>query len=207
MIRTDIRRRPQVLGQFIAVKAKVCQACRMKFIPDLPGALVCSESCALAYAVSVSGKARKVAALKERKTDAAKRQSMKSMGKLIAEAQTAFNFWVRTRDQVAGHPCISSGRPLDWTGNAVDAGHYRSRGSAPHLRFDERNCHAQSKYENRYAAGNVVGYRLGLIARLGLDAVEALESDQAPRKLTRDQLAAIKADYAAKTRALKAAQA
>ncbi len=154
----------------------------------------------MAFAVSTNGKAKKVAQIKERKADNAKRQSMKSMGKLIAEAQTAFNFWVRTRDQLAGHACISSGKPLDWTGNAVDAGHYRSRGSAPHLRFDERNCHAQTKQENRYASGNATGYRLGLIARLGLEVVDALECDQQPRKYTREQLIAIKTEYAAKAR-------
>ena len=132
--------------------------------------------------------------------------SMKTTGTLIAEAQAAFNAWVRKRDQLAGHACISSGKPLDWIGNGVDAGHYRSRGSAPHLRFDERNCHAQSKHDNRYLSGNVTGYRIALIARIGIDAVEALECDQTPRKYTKDQLIAIKREYAAKARALEAAQ-
>ena len=204
LIRAGIRRQPQLLGQFIPIKSKVCRTCRMKFIPDLPGALVCSEHCALAFALSENGKARKVMAVKEKRSDAVKRQAMKSMGKLIAEAQTAFNAFIRARDHQAGFACISSGKVLDWTGNAVDAGHYRSRGSAPHLRFDERNCHAQSKQENRYASGNATGYRIGLIARIGLAAVEALECDQAPRKYTRDQLIAIKTEYAAKARALKA---
>jgi hypothetical protein len=209
LIRSGIRRKPSVLGQFIAVKAKVCQNCKCKFTPDLPGAIACSEDCAIAHAVSVNGKARKVAAVKaakaaavERKADRVKRKAQKSLGKLIAEAQTAFNTFIRARDQLAGHTCISSSKPLDWTGNAVDAGHYRSRGSAPHLRFDERNCHAQSKQENRYASGNATGYRLGLIARIGLEAVEALEADQAPRKHTRDELIALRATYAVKARQL-----
>jgi hypothetical protein len=78
MIRTGIRRKPSVLGQFIAVKARVCATCRMKFIPELPGALVCSEPCAIAHAVSVNGKARKVAAVKEKKADAVKREKQKT---------------------------------------------------------------------------------------------------------------------------------
>lgn len=186
---------------------KTCKICRCEFTPRLPLATVCSLDCAKSLAISIRGKAEKVAAVKERKADREKRQAMKSMGKLIAEAQTSFNAYIRERDRRAGHACISSGRPLDWTGNAVDAGHYRSRGSSPHLRFDERNCHAQTKQENRYASGNATGYRVGLIVRLGLAAVEALESDQVPRKYTRDQLIEIKTAYAAKVRELKKAQA
>lgn len=207
IIRAGIRRRPDsVLGAFVAPKAKVCQVCKMKFIPDLPGAFVCSEPCAMAFAVSVNGKARKVAAVKEKKADTVKRQALKRTGTLIAEAQTAFNLFIRTRD--AAQPCICCGKPfeLQKPGGSVDAGHYRSRGSAPHLRFDERNVHAQRKDCNRFDSGNVVGYRLGLIARIGLEAVEALECDQAPRKYSRDELIAIKATYTVKARTLLKAQ-
>ena len=86
------------------------------------------------------------------------------------------------------------------------AGHYRSRGSAPHLRFNEDNVHAQRKQCNRYGSGNVVGYRLGLIERIGLEAVEALEADNAPRKYTAEDLKAIKADYTRKARELEKAR-
>ena len=123
----------------------------------------------------------------------------------MRECQQAFNEFIRWRDRLAGHRCISSGRPLDWSGNAVDAGHYRSTGSSPHLRFDERNCHAQSKMDNRFLSGNAVDYRIGLIERIGLEAVESLESDQAPRKYTLEDLKRIKAEYREKARALKKA--
>jgi len=92
---------------------------------------------------------------------------------------------------------------LDWTANSVDAGHYRSVGAAPHLRFDERNCHAQTKFDNQYKSGNVVDYRIGLIKRIGLEAVEALEADNEVRKWTRDQLIEIRATYKAKRKALE----
>jgi hypothetical protein len=151
-------------------------------------------------------KAEKVRQVKEKRADKAKLETMKGRGYWIAQAQKAFNSYIRERDKAAGYSCISSGRQLDWTGNAVDAGHYRSRGSAPHLRFDERNCHAQSKYENRYLSGNVAGYRLGLIARHGLEMVEALEADQVPRNYTIDDLKAIKAEYTAKAKELKVRQ-
>ncbi len=183
---------------------RTCPHCKTKFQPAKMGQKVCSPACAIALAPAMRIKADKAAKTKDRRETRAKLDKMKTRGQYIAETQIAFNAYVRTRDMLAGHACISSGRPLDWSGNAVDAGHYRSRGSAPHLRYDERNCHAQAKQENRYASGNVVGYRVGLINRIGLEAVEALEADQAPRRYTIDDLKALKATYNAKTRQLKA---
>jgi hypothetical protein len=104
---------------------------------------------------------------------------------------------------LAGHPCISSGRPLDWSGNQTDAGHFRSVGSAPHLRFNEDNVHAQSKHDNQFLSGNAVEYRIGLIARIGLDRVEALESDNAARKWTIEELMQIRDEYRLKLKKLK----
>jgi hypothetical protein len=85
----------------------------------------------------------------------------------------------------------------------VDAGHYRSVGSAPHLRFDEKNCHAQKKYCNNYLAGNHVAYRAGLIQRIGLREVELLEADQCIRKYTREGLIELAKHYNAAARTLK----
>ena len=132
---------------------------------------------------------------------------LKKRGEWIAEAQTAFNQFIRARD--AGKPCICCGRYSAGMvhGGDFDAGHYRSRGSAPHLRFDERNVHAQLKQCNRYDSGNVVGYRMGLINRIGSDALDALECDQEPRRHSIEDLKALKATYQQKTRELKAINA
>ena len=185
-----------------APKPKSCRVCKTKFTPFKPMATCCGPMCALDFARSQRGKAEKVAAIRDRKETKAKLETHKKRSKWIAEAQTAFNTWVRLRD--AGMPCICCGRTKDSlaVGGTWDAGHYRSRGSAPHLRFDERNVHAQLKYCNRHQSGNVVGYRLGLIERIGLGAVEALEADQAPRKHSIDNLKAIKAEYTVKAKAL-----
>ena len=78
-----------------------------------------------------------------------------------------------------------------------------STGSAPHLRFDERNAHAQRKVCNRWGAGRAVDYRIGLVARIGLAAVEALESDNTPRKWLREELIYIRDRYRAKLKELK----
>lgn len=190
-------------------KPKKCRvaACRASFVPSRMGQAVCSPACALIDGPRHAPKARKALADIERKDIKVRKEKLKSRGDHLREAQQAFNEFIRWRDQLAGHACISSGRPLDWSGNAVDAGHYRSVGSAPHLRFDERNCHAQSKQDNRFLSGNAVDYRIGLIARIGLAEVEALEADQSVRKYTVEEIKAIKATYRAKTRELKRAAA
>ena len=180
-------------------KPRKCRHCKQMFQPVRCGQNTCSYECSVAVAEIVAEKSKRKREKAERIAQIAStkilREKLKTKSEWMREAQTAFNQFIRLRDQLAGHPCISSGQPLDWSGNNVDAGHYRSRGSAPHLRFDELNCHAQSKKDNRYLSGNAVDYRIGLIARIGLARVEALEADNTPRKWTIEELKAIKAEY------------
>lgn len=178
--------------------------CRKEFTPAFSTTQkVCKWQCGLAIKDANHDKARKAIATQERAEHRQAKEKVKTRSQHMQECQAAFNAYIRMRDMLAGHCCISSGRPLDWSGNATDAGHYRSVGSAPHLRFDERNCHAQSKQDNRFLSGNAVDYRIGLIARIGLEAVEELEADQSTRKYTIDDLKAIKAEYRAKIREMK----
>lgn len=186
---------------------KKCRVCPIKFSPKNTLQVVCSPMCAIEYAKRQAEKkkrAEEIARVRAARAErAARKDALKTRSDWIKEAQRAFNAFIRERDRVAGHNCISSGKPLDWTGNAVDAGHYRSIGSAPHLRFDERNCHAQSKQDNRYLSGNAVDYRIGLIARIGLHAVESLEADQTVRRYTIDDLKEIKRLYKQKLKDLQ----
>ena len=178
-----------------APKPRPCKVCAMPFVPRTSMHTVCSPRCM----------ARKVKQdqAEERAQIRTRKEAAKTIPILIAEAQKVFNAFIRERDRLARFNCISSGRELDWSGNAVDAGHYRSVGAASHLRFDERNCHAQAKRENRFLAGNAVDYRVGLIERIGLAEVEALEANNAPRKWTRDELLTIKAHYVQRLKELK----
>ncbi|HBO2348858.1 recombination protein NinG [Pseudomonas aeruginosa] len=187
------------------LKPKICQntECGTKFIPQRLGQRVCSPACALATKDKHQAPARKAIADRNRREIKARKEKLKSRSDHLREAQQAFNEFIRWRDRIAGHACISSGLPLDWSGNQTDAGHYRSTGAAPHLRFNENNCHAQRKLDNRYLSGNAVDYRVGLIARIGLAAVEELEADNSVRKYTVEDLKAIKAHYRAKVRELK----
>ena len=195
LARTEFKRKAPAAESKRRTRKCAVKSCRAEFQPRNMSHKCCSTPCALDFAMSERVRKER----KERQEGLAK---LKRRADHLAEAQTAFNAWIRRRDQLAGYACISSGLPLDWSGNNVDAGHYRSRGSAPHLRFNEDNVHAQSKKENRYNSGNAIDYRIGLIARIGLERVEALEAGQAERKWTIEQLIEIKQFYRAKLRAL-----
>ena len=149
-------------------------------------------------------KKARAAAKVERAETRRRKEAIKTIPDLIKEAQHAFNAYIRARD--AHQPCICCGHPLGAgeVGGAFDCGHYRSTGSASHLRFDERNAHAQRKVCNRWGAGRAVDYRIGLVARIGLEAVEALESDNTPHKWTREELIDIRDTYKKKLKELKA---
>lgn len=128
------------------------------------------------------------------------KESIKTYSEWNKEAQAAFNLYIRTRDKCKR--CISSGKPLqaESIGGGFDAGHYRSRGAASHLRFNIFNCHGQSKHDNRYLSGNVVDYRIRLIERIGLERVEKLEADNEPRKFDVIYLKRIKSIFTRKAR-------
>jgi len=198
-------------GQPKPPKARKCavKSCRKQFMPDKPFVVWCSEDCGaeiaqvkLAKAKAAQSASAKRAKKAERASDRAKAESLKTLPELLREAQREFNRFVRFRDRLGCFPCISSGRALDWSGNATDAGHYRSVGAAGHLRFNEDNVHAQSKHDNQYKAGNVVEYRINLIARIGLERVEALENNNAVHKWTKDEVRAIRDTYRAKANQL-----
>lgn len=189
-----------------------CPWCKVKFTAEeKERRLRLHHECIAPYAEAFHAKAAKKRAANMRQQKAkegreirARKAALKRIPDLLKEAQREFNSYIRERDRLAVHACISSGRVLDWSGNGVDAGHYRSVGAAPHLRFDERNCHAQPKHDNQYKSGNAVDYRIGLIQRVGLEAVESLEADNGTHKWQREELIAIRDTYRAKLKELKA---
>jgi hypothetical protein len=177
---------------------KTCICCGREFLPKFSSMQVaCTVTCAKKYAKRV-----RLAKVVIRK------QALERIPDLIKAAQKEFNAWTRERDKDKG--CISCGRTLRHsgsgpTGGDFDCGHFRSTGSASHLRFDERNAHGQCKHCNKYLAGNVLEYRKRLALRLGLATVEALEADNRVHKWTREELRAIRDTYRQKVKELKEA--
>ena len=192
-------------------RPKMCKnpACGISFQPQRLGQAVCSPACALAIKDVNQQKARKSLAQVERKEIKIRKEKLKSRAEHLREAQAAVNEYVRLRD--AHLPCIScDSTPNDnglMTGSRWDAGHYRSVGACPELRFEPLNIHRQCVRCNRNLSGNAVEYRIRLLHRIGIDKVEWLEGPHSARKYTVDEIKAIKTEYRAKTRELKRAAA
>lgn len=182
-------------------KPKRCKICRASFAPRSAFAKACSPECAKSYIEREKAIKERRQATKERKATKQKLDALRTKPQLVAMAQKAFNAYIRARD--LGKGCISCGKLLTSEPNTYDCGHYRSVGSAVHLRFDEKNAHGQCKYCNRHLAGNHVMYRLGLIERIGLQSVELLEADRTLRKYTKEGLIELTKQYRAKARDLK----
>ena len=171
-------------------KAKTCEVCERVFVPDRMGQLVCRPACAMAR-VRQAKKA-------ERESVRARKEAIKSKADWAREAQTAFNAWIRARDE--GLPCISCGRHHQ---GQWHAGHYLSAGARPELRYTESNVHRQCAPCNTHLSGNAVLYRIGLINRIGSDAVEWLEGPHELPKWTADDYRAIRDTYRQKLKEMK----
>lgn len=184
-------------------KPKSCKNCGQKFIPMRSTAICCSYNCATQWVAARKEKLKKQEAKVDRQLTRERKEKLKTRNDYIKETQVAFNAFIRERDK--DKPCICCGKPLgeSQVGGGFDAGHYRSVGSSPHLRFNEDNCHGQRKYCNNWRSGNAVDYRLGLIARIGIERVEALESDNSPKKWDIEELKELKQKYKDKLKELK----
>jgi len=171
-------------------------------------------------AVTKAKQARERVALErvERREIRARKDKLRKYGDFVADAEKAVRDYRRTYELSIGSGCMSCGKTQaeveaaqGWkTGGAWDGGHFLGKGARPELRLVESNIWLQCKGcnggSNKYARkGESVrqGFRAGLIERIGIEAVEALEADHTPRKYTIEDLQAIKAKYRAKTRELK----
>ena len=186
-------------------RRKRCPSCRVMFTPARNSQAVCGEiECAIAHGQSEKGRAIAGKALAEvgRREIKVRKERLKSRADHLREAQQAFNEWVRLRD--ADLPCVSCGRHHD---GQYHAGHWRSVGANPELRFEPLNVWKQCAPCNTHLSGNLVNYRISLLQLIGAEKVAWLEGPHPARKYTVEEIKAIKADYRAKTRELKRAAA
>lgn len=137
--------------------------------------------------------AREVVAKADKKETKLKLDALQTKPQLVKKAQTAFNAFIRARDK--GKACISCDTQLGSEPNTFDAGHYRSVGSAPHMRFVEDNVHGQCKHCNNWLGGNHVEYRKRLLERIGEHRLEQIENDNVLRKYTKEGLEEIRKQY------------
>ncbi len=181
------------MGLSMANSKRKCKSCG-KYIRDFivtPKGVFCSIDVAVKYSYQNKNKGAEIVRKEQKKKDAIRKEKLKTAGEYMKEAQASVNKYIRARDR--HKPCVSCGSmPDDKIGGSFDAGHYRSRGSASHLRFNLLNIHKQCVKCNRFKSGNAVDYRIELIKRIGLDNVEKLENDNKPRKFTIEYLKRLK---------------
>lgn len=177
-------------------KCKECGAYYTKFQSTQQ---VCSVKCAMAMGKRKAEQKRRQADKAERRERKARLEKLKSRSDYLKELQTVFNQFIRLRDK--NEPCISCGR---FHQGQWHAGHYRSVGACPELRFNEDNVHKQCSVCNNHKSGNVIEYRIHLVRKIGVQRVEFLErNNHPPLKLSIEEIQEMKRTYKAKIKELE----
>ena len=182
-----------------------CAACKAYFKPEreFPGTVAwCSDTCGTALALKRFPAARAKIQREERAKHRERKEAVKTRSEWLKEAQQAFNLYIRTRD--AGNPCISCDRPDDGS-HQRHASHYRSTKACSILRFNLRNVHASCAQCNGNLSGNLLEYRIRLVASKGSEFVEWLECQNDTRKYDINYLKRLKKVF--KKKALKSQRA
>jgi hypothetical protein len=178
------------------------KSCRAPFTPDRPFIKWCSPECGAVVALTLVAAKKAKAARADRAETKRKLDGFKSIPHLKAELQDIFNAFIRLRDD--DRPCICCDKwPVGGaalSGGQWDAAHWKGRGAADHLRYNEDNVHKALKDCNKYGHTD---YRAGLLRKIGRARVEALESDHELVKWTREWLEEKKVEYRAKIKQLK----
>lgn len=181
----------------LKVKPKKCRQCGNVFTPTYSTAQVCcSPICAMAYSKAKEIKLEAKSWAKEKKE---RKEALMSHSEWLKFLQVVFNTFIRTRD--AEENCISCQRPLK--GRKFDAGHFRSVGGNPQLRFNEENCFGQCVPCNRDKHGHLLEYRKQLVIKLGVEKVEYLENFNESTKLSIPEIKEKIKYYKEKTKQLK----
>ena len=155
----------------MAVKKRKCKECRAEFTPYSSLITWCSPNCGY----MVSQKALKRTEAKKEKSERAlhreKKKAVKRRSEWLADLQIEVNKYVRLRDK--DEPCCTCG-----TTNNIkyDAGHYRSVGACPDLRFELTNIHKQCSVKcNQYGSGMRLEYRQFIINKYGNEHLDWLD--------------------------------
>jgi len=172
---------------------KTCKVCKQPFTQYNTIQALCVP-CAIVKGQKKTVIDRKKALQIEKRYLIEEKDRIKTKKKWADEAQIAFNAYIRARD---GKICISCGTTKPDI--QYCAGHYRTRGAASHLRYNEDNVNSQcNKKCNLERSGAISDYRPALIAKIGIERVEALENNNQAHTWTIEELKAIKSEYKAK---------
>lgn len=167
----------------MSTATRQCRFCksrqRVETMTAINGAYYCDMDHAVIYAQEKGRKMRERQLRRKRKE-----RNDESLPHQLKLTQLTVNKLVRLLDQ--GKPCISCGEYRE-----LEAGHYRSVGSMPSLRFDTRNIHGQCRPCNgggtrSHKRGKNPAlvrdmFEAGLRERLGDDCVDWLNGPHEPK--------------------------
>lgn len=191
-------------------KRKRCDICADLFMPANSFQLVCfNPPCAIEWAKDHSRVTLQRKRLNQAQ-NALDRKALRDFNEndkswCMKRAEREFNKFIRLRDKEL--PCVSCGNlnPLKAFGAGQwDAGHYRTKGACPELKFEELNVHKQCKKCNLHQAANIIEYRVELIKRIGLAAVQWVEGPHDPKRYRVADLQGIAKKYRGMNRELEA---
>lgn len=188
------------------VKPRICKIkdmdgviCGAPFVPRSSLQVACSPLCAIHKTAHDKAKKAAKTASEQRMAHREAKERIKTRGEWTKDAQTAFNAYIRARD--SGMPCVSCGRHHQ---GQWHAGHYRTVGANPELRFNELNVHKQCAPCNDHLHGNLINYRIELERRIGSANLKWLEGNHEAAHLSIDDLKAIRSAYKLKLKQIEA---
>ena len=185
-----------------------CAICREWFIPRFQNERWCcpEHGAELGVRLNLKNREKAIKALENKRRQEQKKKkdklkirklSVKPLSYFAKQAQTEFNAYIRERD--SAEPCISCGRSHN---GQYHAGHFRTVGGNPELRFDEDNCHKQCAPCNNHLSGNIAGYQPNLIVKIGTERFNRLMEAHEARHYTRKDFECIRDEYKEKRKAL-----
>lgn len=191
------------------LRRRRCKICREWFIPKQSFQNWCSPEHGFELSEQRKNKDREKALAKLKKENQkkereakdklkARKLAVKPLSYFTKQAQTAFNAFIRERDK--DKPCISCGRFHE---GQYHAGHYRTTGANPEIRFDEDNCHKQCAPCNNHLSGNIENYTPRLIEKIGQERFDRLMGSHELPKWKREDYERIRDHYRAKLKELK----
>jgi len=142
------------------------------------------------------GKKQQEKQYKQRTRELRKKVREKDHGWHVQTLQKEFNKWIRFRDK--DKPCIACGRfdpPYHPNKGQWDAGHFRSTGAHPELRFVEINCHKECVYCNTNDTEHLIKYQDSLVKLYGQETVDELKGPHKPKHYTIPELQEMTRDY------------
>ncbi len=97
----------------------------------------------------------------------------KSKPNLVKKLDRIYSLYIRLRDVMPNGyvRCISCGQIKSF--EDVDCGHFHSRRHMA-TRYDEDNCHAECKFDNRFSSDHLIAYQCNLIRKIGQQRFDLL---------------------------------